>query len=146
MVVLELRVNDLDVRFVLPEQGAEVLKAPLNSGGKAANGLRLRRGDPSEDSLGRQQHVVAEVIPAHTLGIRNRVDFAKYCDELLSFNCVLLGVDHDPALVLLPALDRHELFLQLNRLRDEPAGIRLNEHELEHVNLLVSYPCLIKLL
>ena len=146
LVVLQLGVDHFDILLVFSKKRSEILKTLLNALGQPSHRLRLGGADPPENALGCEQHFVAEVVPAEALGVGDGVYLAQNLDHLHSFLRVLGRVNDDAALGLLLLLDLAELLLALDGLGDVASGVGLDEHELEHVDLLVGHPGLVELL
>ena len=146
LVVLQLRVDDLDVLLVLPEEVSEVLEGLLNALGQPADGLALRGADAPEDALGGEEHLGAQVVAAHALGVRDGVDLAQHLDHLASLLGVLLGVQHDAAAGFLAGLDLRQVLFELDRVGYEATSVCLDQHQLQHVDLLIGHPGLVELL
>lgn len=85
-------------------------------------------GNTSENSLGCQKDVVAEIISAHSLWISHRVDLSKGLDDLCPLLVVLRMVNYDAASTLLPLLNCRELFLVFDCLGYETSGVSLDQH------------------
>jgi len=96
-IVLQLRVNNLDILFVLLEQFPEIKESFLDSVCEDSHSFRLMRTHPSEYSFRGQENVVAQVISSHSLRVGHRVDLSKDLDKLCAAGVVFWGIDHYPA-------------------------------------------------
>lgn len=127
-VVLQLWVNHLDVLFILLEQGPEISECLLYPLGQCPHRLRLVWTHPPENSLGRHENIVGQVVSSHALRISHRINLSQNLYEFGPLIVVFWGVHDDPAPALLSLLDGRQVFLGVNGLGNKPACICLNEH------------------
>ena len=128
MVVFELRIDNLNILLVLPQQVSEILEAHLNALGQTSHGLALCGRDPSIDALCGKEHFTSKVITAHSLRVCHRVNLTEHLDDLTALLCELLSVYHDATTTLFSHLYLVELLIKLDRICNEAARICLDQH------------------
>jgi hypothetical protein len=106
----------------------------------------LAARDTPADALSLEKDVDLKIVTTLAVRISDSVDLVDDLDEALPVLVVICALDHDLALRTLPDLCRSDLSLHVYCLLDEPSGILLYQHELDHVQLLIFNPVFIKLL
>ena len=122
------------------------MKTFLDPLGEPPHGLGLRRRYPPIYALRREEHLGAQIVAAHALGIGHRINLSKHLDDLAALLGVFLGVNDDTAPRFLTRLNLRELLLKLDRIGNETTRIGLYQHQLEHVDLFVGDPGQVELL
>lgn len=104
------------------------------------------RGNTSENTLGSKKDVIAQIISSHTFWVGDWVDFSKGLNNFGPPLVVFGMVNYNSTSALFSLLDCCQFFFIFNCLRYETSGVSLDQHQLKNINLLISYPSMIKFL